>query len=98
MEEEGGGGERAAGGGCVQASVAGRECRFLGPSYFSTPFTVQQDFEGGGSGAHLGFMCLCGSATESHLDDPAGYDDWDFEGDGVSTNPEDRDYMSAEWW
>jgi len=28
----------------------------------------------------------------------AGYNDWDFEGDGASTNPEDRDFMSAEWW
>ena len=28
----------------------------------------------------------------------AGFDDWDFEGEGTSTNPEDRDYMSAEWW
>jgi len=25
-------------------------------------------------------------------------DDWDFTGEGSSSNPEDRDFMSAEWW
>jgi len=43
----------------------------------------------GSAGGNRGTPFITGSA---------GYDDWDFEGDGASTNPEDRDFMSAEWW
>lgn len=47
---------------------------------------------GSGKGGRIG------SGGRSPFITGSDYDEWDFEGQSNSANPEDRDYMSAEWW
>ena len=53
-----------------------------------------------GSGGRLGSgnAGRIGSGGRAPFVTGSAYDDWDFEGQGYSSNPEDRDFMSAEWW